>query len=471
MFALLTSYVVAGLAVMLAGRRLGAAAYGVAALPFVASLAWLAVRRHDIATGIDESVVWVGDLGLDLTLRIDGFAALMLLLVAGVGALVVWYSWTYFSTLPPRLLGLLVLFGGSMAGLVVADNLLVVYGCWELTSITSFFLIGDRYRDRQARAAALQALLVTGAGGLAMLAGFLIIGAESGTYQLSVILADPPSGGLTSVALVLVLLGAFTKSAQYPFHSWLPAAMVAPTPVSTYLHSATMVKAGVYLIGRLAPAFAVDIGWWRPVVVGVGVVTMSAGGLRALRQTDLKLLLAMGTISQLGFMVAVLGWGSPLAAMAGGALLLAHGMFKAAAFMVVGILDHQHGTRDLRQLPRPGPGWRPTAVATGVAAASMAGIPLLFGFVAKESAFDALTGEGWGGALALAGVVAGSALTAAYSYRFAAGSLGRSSRPGAARAGPAPSAAFAAPAVLLAAATVLFGVWPAALDGVVDAAA
>ena len=272
-------------------------------------------------------------------------------------------------------------------------------------------------------------------------------GLESGTFRLSTILDDPPDSTLTTVALVLVLLGAFTKSAQYPFQSWLPAAMVAPTPISTYLHSATMVKAGVYLIGRLAPAF-VDLGWWRPVVVGVGVVTMIAGGLRALRQTDLKLLLAMGTISQLGFMVAILGWGTPEAAVAGGVLLLAHGAFKATAFMVVGILDQQYGTRDLRRIPRPGPGWWPTAVAAVVAAGSMAGIPLLLGFVAKESAFTALTDAGGGGGLALAAVVVGSALTVAYSYRFASGCLGRHAD-GEVAGGSAPALAFAAPAVLL----------------------
>ncbi len=469
MFALLIAFLACGLVVLAAGRRLGAIAYVVAAAPFVATLVWLTVRRADVAAGVDESVSWVSELGLDLDLRIDGFAGLMLLLVAGIGALVVAYSWRYFSSLPTRLLGLLVLFGGAMAGLVVSDNLLVLYGFWELTSITSFLLIGDRHRDPKARAAALQALLVTGAGALAMLAGFLILGVESGTFRLSTILDDPPDSALTTVALVLVLLGAFTKSAQYPFQSWLPAAMVAPTPVSTYLHSATMVKAGVYLIGRLAPAF-VGLGWWRPVVVGVGVLTMIAGGLRALRQTDLKLLLAMGTISQLGFMVAILGWGTPEAAVAGGVLLLAHGAFKATAFMVVGILDQQHGTRQLHHVPRPGPGWGPTAVAAVIAAASMAGIPLLIGFVAKESAFEALTGGGGGGGLALAAVVVGSALTVAYSYRFVSGCLGRDADSPVA-GGPAPALTFAAPAVVLAALTVLLGMWPALADGLVDASA
>ncbi|MGH9272746.1 MAG: proton-conducting transporter membrane subunit, partial [Ilumatobacteraceae bacterium] len=231
---LLATYLVSGLVLLIGGRVLGRVTYPLAALPFLATLAWLAVRHGELSGGIDETTRWVPSLRLDLQLRVDGLAALMLLLVAGIGLLVVVYSAYYFSTAPSRLVGLLVLFAGSMAGLVVADNLIVLYGFWELTSITSFLLIGDRHGDPKARAAALQALLITGAGGLAMLAGFVILGVESGTYQLSAILSDPPGGATASIALALVLLGAFTKSAQYPFQGWLPAAMVAPTPVSTY---------------------------------------------------------------------------------------------------------------------------------------------------------------------------------------------------------------------------------------------
>ena len=316
---------------------------------------WLVVRLPGVVDGdvLTSHVDWIPPLGVGFDLRLDGFAALMLVLVAGIGVLVVAYSARYFSAPTPRdgrLLGLLVLFAGAMVGLVLADDLLVLYGFWELTSVTSFLLIGHDHEQPKARAAALQALLITGAGALAMLAGFIILGQAAGTYRLSAILADPPDGGVVTVALVLILLGAFTKSAQMPFHSWLPGAMVAPTPVSTYLHSATMVKAGVYLVARFSPAFA-DVAMWRPVVVTVGVVTMIGGGLRALRQTDLKLLLAYGTVSQLGFMIAVFGWGTPTADVAGCIMLLAHGAFKAASFMVVGIVDHQRGTRDVRLLP------------------------------------------------------------------------------------------------------------------------
>ncbi len=251
--------------------------------------------------------------------------------------------------------------------------------------------------------------------------------------------------------------------------------MVAPTPVSAYLHSATMVKAGVYLIARLSPAFS-DVDFWRPVVVFVGLYTMVAAGLRALRQTDLKLLLAMGTVSQLGFMVAVLGLGSPESSVAGCVVLLAHGLYKAAAFMVVGILDHQHGSRDTRLIPRSVAGWRLTALVTVVSAASMAGVPLVFGFVAKESEFEALVDQsGIGSHVAVAAALIGSILTVAYSLRFAMGSLGLLSGRGSALAadvsyGP-PGLWFVAPGVVLSAVTVVAGVVPGVLDSLVGSAA
>lgn len=470
-----------GLAGIAFGARLGRAGLLLGVLGPLAAVVWLAVQLPAVTGGdaVTETVRWVPTLGIDVDLRLDGFAALMVVLVSGIGVLVYAYAARYFPREGPdlgRLIGLLTLFSGSMLGLVLTDNLLVLYGFWELTSVTSFLLIGNTHRDGKARAAALQALLVTGAGALAMLVGFVILGQAAGTYRLSSVLTDPPSGTAVSVALVLILLGAFTKSAQYPFHGWLPGAMVAPTPISAYLHSATMVKAGVYLVARMAPVFS-DVGFWRPLVVGVGLVTMIAAALRALRQTDLKLLLAMGTVSQLGFMTAVFGWGSPEAVLAGCVLLLGHGAFKAAAFMVVGIMDHQHGSRDLRVIPRPGTGWRGFTVATIVCATSMAGVPLALGFIGKEAGLAALADDPAPGAsLALVGLVVGSTLTAAYSARFAAGALGRLARPDAAREcaatshGP-PSTGFVAPALVLAAATVLFGLLPGLLDGLEGAAA
>jgi multicomponent Na+:H+ antiporter subunit A len=508
-----------------AQRRLGRRAFLVALAGPLAALAWAASHAAEVLDGgaVTEHAGWVPSLGLALDLRFDGFSLLMVVLVSGVGALVFAYGLGYFgprSAGVGRLAGLLALFSGAMFGLVTADNLLLVYVCWELTSITSYLLIGNADRDAEARGAALHALLVTGAGGLALLGGFVLLGEAAGTYRLSALLAGPPSGGVVNVALVLVLLGAFTKSAQYPFHSWLPGAMVAPTPVSAYLHSAAMVKAGVYLVARFAPAFA-DAGAWRPLVVGVGLVTMVGGGLRALRRYDLKQLLAFGTVSQLGFLMVLLGIGRPDATVAGCAVLLAHGLFKAALFMVVGIVDHQAGTRDIRALPALGPGWAPTKVVAVVSAASMAGVPPLAGFIAKESAYEALTYGSAGDRLVLVGVIAGSVLTVAYSLRFvwsllaagpivaatASGRAGhevtvatspdahaeavtdarRALRPEPPASAPvaavasageassrvvaAPSLGFLAPAAALAVATVAFGVAPAAYSDLVDAAA
>jgi multicomponent Na+:H+ antiporter subunit A len=477
---LLLLHLAVGLGLIAAVRPLtsrSGPAFVLAAVPLAATLVWLVSHLPGVVDGdvVTSHVAWIPTLDVDLDLRLDGFAALMLLLVAGVGVLVVAYAWRYFShPAGPdiRLLGLLVLFAGAMVGIVLADNLFVLYGFWELTSVTSFLLIGNRHNDREARAAAMQALLVTGLGALAMLAGFIVLGQAAGTYRLSELVAHPPAGRTVAVALVLVLVGAFTKSAQAPFHEWLPAAMVAPTPVSTYLHSATMVTAGVYLVARLAPVYDAVWGAWRPVVETVGVVTMLLGALRALRQDDLKLLLAYGTISQLGFMVAVFGWGTPAALVAGATMLLVHGAFKSAAFMVVGILDHQHGTRDLRRLPLSGSGWTSTNVAATIAAASMAGVPLMAGFIAKEADFAAFLDQGAGGALALTGLVVGSALTVAYSLRFLAGATGRLADADArVDAGPPPRLSFVVPALICSIVTVAIGLFPGLIDGVVGAAA
>jgi len=468
MIALLVAHLVVGLGLIAAGSRAGRGAPWIAALPSAATLAWLIAQAGGVLGGepVTQGVAWVPALGVDLDLRLDGFAALFVLLIAGIGVLVFAYSARYLpggGAGEGRLLGLLVLFAGSMLGLVLSDNLVLLFGFWELTSLTSFLLIGNDHSNAAARAAALQALLVTGLGGLALLAGVVLIGQAAGTFSLSAVVADPPGGTTVTVGLALVLVGAFSKSAIYPFHAWLPAAMAASTPVSIYLHSATMVKAGVYLIGRFAPAF--DTVWlWRPLVVEFGVLTMLAAGLRALRQHDLKRLLAFGTVSQLGFMVVLLGLGTRATLVAGCALVLAHGLFKAALFMVVGIIEHQAGTRDVRRLARWGPGWGLTIAVTVVSAASMAGVPLTFGFIAKEEDFAALADGAFSYAgLVLALVVAGSMLTAAYSLWFAWGALGRAG-PDHASDALAPAASLVAPAAVLAALTVVLGIAPAVVD-------
>jgi multicomponent Na+:H+ antiporter subunit A len=475
MIAILAVFAVVGIGLIATGERLGRRALWVGTVPVVIATVWVALHL-DATTdgrGVDEHLTWVRALDLNVDLRLDAFAATMSLIVAGVGILVFLYAASYFGPAKVglgRLAGLLVLFAGAMLGLVQADNLLLLYVCWELTSVTSYLLIGDDHTDPRARAAALHALLVTGAGGLALLGGIVVLGTEAGTFRLGAILARPPTGTAVTVALVLMLLGAFTKSAQYPFHSWLPGAMVAPTPVSAYLHSATMVTAGVYLVARLAPAFA-SVSPWRPLVLAVGCTTMVLGGVRALRRNDLKLLLAFGTVSQLGLMMVLFGAGTPEASVAGWVLLVAHAAFKAALFMVVGIIDHQTGTRDRRRIPViPG---RALEIVTVVAGASMAGVPLLAGFIAKESAYEALGDARFSGHdVVLAAAVVGSMLTVAYTTRFWWGAFGEPRRRAAAATGAAvrrPSAAFVAPVAVLAAVGVVLGVVPGIEDALAGA--
>ncbi|MGH2688087.1 MAG: hydrogen gas-evolving membrane-bound hydrogenase subunit E [Actinomycetota bacterium] len=459
----------------LVARRMGPRVFLLCAAAPLATVVWAATVAEPVLRGehVVEDLSWVEGLGIHLQVRLDGFSLLMVALVSGVGVLIFAYSRWYFSPGPAlgKFAGTLTAFAGSMLGLILADNLLVLYVFWELTSVTSYLLIGFEDRRAAARSAALQALLVTGAGGLAMLGGFVLIGQSAGTYSLSGILADPPSGGTVEAGLALVLLGAFTKSAQVPFHFWLPAAMAAPTPVSAYLHSATMVKGGVYLVARLAPAFAVAVAFWRPAVLAVGMVTMVVGGLRALKEHDLKLLLAYGTVSQLGFMVVLVGSGHPALTFAGAAVILAHGLFKATLFMVAGIVDHQAHTRDIRVLTGLARSMPTTFAVATVATASMAGLPLLFGFVAKEAAFESLLHES--DAIVVAGIVVGSALTFAYGARFLWGAFG--SKPPQAEAGvggvDAPSLPFLAPAAVLAALTLALGLAPRAAETLVQGAA
>jgi multicomponent Na+:H+ antiporter subunit A len=470
--ALVLLHAVVGAAVLLGARALGRAAFALGAVPMAASLGYAVAHRSDVRAGgaLVERTGWVSGLDLAVDLRLDGFGLLMLLVISGIGVAVMAYGASYFASdaAAARIAGLLVLFSGSMVGLVLADDLLTLYVFWELTSITSWLLIGSDNTDPRSRAGALHALMVTGAGGLAMLGGFVVLGQAAGTYTLSAILAEPPSGGSVGLGLGLVVVGIVTKSAQYPTHAWLPGAMVAPTPVSAYLHSATMVKAGIYLAARLAPAFAA-VGIWRPALTTIGLVTMIAGGLRALRQHDLKLLLAMGTISQLGFLLVLVGTGEEAATTAGCVLLLAHALFKAALFLVVGIVDHQAGTRDRRTLRGFGAGWGGVKAVTLVSAASMAGLPLLAGFIAKEGAYEAFAHEGRWDAVVLAGLVAGSVLTLAYSVRFARAVLARP--PAGAVGVHAPSRWFVAPAAVLALLTVVGGLFAGVLtEGIVDGA-
>ena len=482
MSALLVAFGVVGLLLIATGSRFGRKVFWVGALAPAATIAWVVFRLSDVIGGQipTQRVAWVPGLDLFIDLRLDGFAATMTLIIAVVGVLVFAYAASYFPSETPdlgRLAGLLVLFAGAMVGLVLADQLLILYAFWEITSITSYLLIGNTFTDAKARAAALHALLVTVTGGLAMLGGFVILGQAAGTYRLSALVAGPaPTGTAVTVALVLVLIGAFTKSAQYPFHAWLPGAMVAPTPVSAYLHSATMVTAGVYLVARLTPAFG-SSSPWQPLVLTVGTLTLVAGGLRAIRQHDLKLLLAYGTVSQLGLMMVLFGAGTAAAATAGWVLLIAHAGFKAALFMVVGILDRETGTRDIDELPSLGRGWWWVEGVALISVISMAGVPLGIGFVAKESAYDALLHAPFSASgFVLGAVVIGSMFTVAYSARFYLGAFvgprRRARAGGEARSGavPRPAWRFVAPAALLAAVGIVLGVAPGLEDELASAA-
>ena len=310
-------------------------------------------------------------------------------------------------------------FAGAMLGLVTTDDMLLLYVFWELTTVFSYLLIGH-YADRKAsRRAAMQAIIVTTAGGLAMLVGIVLLGTAAGTYRISAVVAAPPAGSTVPVAVVLLLVGAVSKSALVPLHYWLPSAMAAPTPVSAYLHAAAMVKAGVYLVARFAPGYA-EMGVWRAVLLPLGCWTLVHGGYRALRQHDLKLVLAFGTVSQLGLLVLLVGLSSQAAALAGLAMLGAHAMFKAALFLTVGVVDAATGTRDLRRLTGVGRALPVTAVVGGLATASMIGLPPFAGYVAKEAALEALLHDAGTpvGLAVLVAMVLGSALTVAYGLRF-----------------------------------------------------
>jgi multicomponent Na+:H+ antiporter subunit A len=476
---LLTTFVFVATALVVAavGRSMGPRVFYVAALAPLWTLGWAiwAMTRLDDGP-LTERHTWVDGLGLAVDMRLDWFSMLLVLMIAGIGLCVFGYAASYFHAGPevPRTAAILLLFAGAMFGLVCSDNLFLLFTFWELTSITSFLLIGADDTKAGARAAALHALLVTGGGGLAMLGGFVLIGQAAGTFSLHAILEDPPTGTAVGVGLVLVLAGALTKSAQVPFHAWLPGAMAAPTPISAYLHSATMVKAGVYLIGRFAPAFAL-VGPWRWIVLSAGSASMLLGGYRALRQHDLKLVLAFGTISQLGLLVILFGAGVPELAFAGCVLLLAHAAFKAALFLTVGIVDHQTHTRDLRSLTGLGRRWPAFAAGAALAAASMAGLPPLLGFIAKELALDGLLGDGVPApAVLLAVVVVGSMFTVAYSARFLWGAFGPADthhgldRTLVGADAPHPSKAFAVAPMVLAGLGLLLGVVPALLAPLVD---
>jgi multicomponent K+:H+ antiporter subunit A len=375
------------------------------------------------------SVEWLPALGLRFGFRMDGLALMFAMLVLGIGALVVLYAAYYLDPKDPpaRFFSFLLLFMGAMLGVVLADNLILLVVFWELTSLSSFLLIGywhaDPLKGKDARQGARMALTITGAGGLCLLAGALLIGNIVGSTDLDTVLASGDlirDHALYEVALVLVLLGAFTKSAQFPFHFWLPHAMAAPTPVSAYLHSATMVKAGVFLLARLYPALGGSEPWFW-IVSLTGLATLVLGAYMALFKHDLKGLLAYSTISHLGLITLLFGLDEPLAVVAGVFHILNHATFKASLFMAAGIIDHETGSRDMRQLNGLWKYMPITGILAMVASAAMAGVPLMNGFLSKEMFFaEVVTKQSylvmeW---LLPLGATTAAAFSVAYSLRF-----------------------------------------------------
>ncbi|MBB4400309.1 MULTISPECIES: putative monovalent cation/H+ antiporter subunit A [Rhizobium/Agrobacterium group] len=386
----------AALAAPVLVKRFGHNAAWVLAIAPALAFAHFALMLPDIAAGgvVTGGYAWVPSFNLSFSWFIDGLSLTFALLITGIGLLIVLYAGGYMKGHPQqgRFLSFLLLFMGAMLGVVVSDSLLMLFVFWELTSITSFLLIGFDHERAASRRAALQALVVTGGGGLLLLAGLIFIWDISGMTQLSMlvrggdVLRDSP---FYLAALLLVLGGAFTKSAQFPFHFWLPNAMEAPTPVSAYLHSATMVKAGVYLLMRLNPVLG-DTAAWQILLPFFGELTMLTGALLAVRQTDLKLMLAYTTVSSLGLLVMLTGFGSDHAIEAAVLYLVAHSLFKGALFMVAGIIDHETGTRDVTKLGGLRKAMPITFAAALAAAISMAGLPPFFGFLAKEEIYYAL---------------------------------------------------------------------------------
>lgn len=472
LFALAALPFLAALAIALAAVGSRAVHSGIAGLASAAGLAILAGFAAPVISGDVPSatISWVPALGLDLTLMIDPLGLMFAGLILGIGLLVVIFAHAYLAQgeASARFFASLMLFQGAMLGIVIAGNVLLLLVFWELTSLASFLLIGFWQHKPEGRQGARMALAVTGGGGLALIGGMLLLGQVAGSYDLATILARPDvvrASPLYPVILGLILIGCFTKSAQFPFHFWLPHAMAAPTPVSAYLHSATMVKAGIFLLARLWPVLA-ETEAYTVIVSSVGLVTMVLGAAVALFRHDLKSILAYSTISQLGMIVMLLGFSQRAAVVAAMLHILNHAAFKAALFMSAGIVEHETGTRDIRRLGGLAKAMPVTALVATLAAASMAGLPPLGGFISKEL----MLGE----AIAFASphavwllplvVTLGATFSVAYSLRLAAHlffGTPREEEPFA-RAHDPGAALWASPALLTALA-VLLGLVPVTL--------
>ncbi|MEQ1901331.1 MAG: hydrogen gas-evolving membrane-bound hydrogenase subunit E [Devosia sp.] len=408
----------------LVSRQTGPAAGWILAIVPAGLFAALFGMIDEVAAGAPQrfAINWVPALGLNLSISIDGLALTFALMITGIGAIIVLYSATYLGDHPRRgtFLATMFVFMGAMLGVVLSDSLVALFCFWELTSVTSFLLIGFDRERMEARRAALQALIVTGAGGLALLAGGILLYLAGGNWDLHTLPAiasplhfDPAYPWI----LVLILVAAFTKSAQLPFHFWLPNAMQAPTPVSAYLHSATMVQAGIYLLARMSPVLG-GTAMWTLLLTLFGGATLLWGALMALSQTDLKQMLAQTTIASLGLMVLLLGLGGESAAMAVAAYFVAHALYKAALFLVAGLIEHGTGTRDLTRLGGFRDEMTITFIITALAALSMFGLPPFLGWFAKEEIFAATSAGPWAQTAQLLVLVIGNGLLAVIALAF-----------------------------------------------------
>ena len=425
-----------------------------------------------------EQWQWLPQIGIDFSFRLDALSLIFSLLITGIGTLIYIYAYYYLNPKNSlsKLYALLMLFMAAMLGISLSNNLIILLVFWELTSISSFLLVGYWSNYDAAQRGARMALTITGMGGLAMLGGFILIGQIAGTYQidqLTMMASTIQNSGLFVPALLLILLGAFTKSAQFPFHFWLPNAMAAPTPVSAYLHSATMVKAGIFLVARLLPIF-VGSALFHNLVTTIGLLTLCMAAFFAIFKEDLKGLLAYSTISHLGLIMCLLGIGSPLAVAAAVFHIINHATFKAALFMLAGIIDHESGTRDLRKLSGLWQLLPFTATLTMITAASMAGVPLTNGFISKEMFITELLANLSGGYVVLAAIVATLAglFAVAYSVRlvhgvFFDGDVGRDVPN---KNAHEPPIGMRIPAIILATLCILVGIIPALLvENIVNA--
>ncbi|CAN5486935.1 putative monovalent cation/H+ antiporter subunit A [soil metagenome] len=470
--ALLGPYLLAAVAAAALGVRAPRLAVATATAPHLIALAVLGSQASRVIGGerITASASWAPLLDLTLDLQLDGLGLVMSALVAFAGLLVVLYGAGYTGRggkMGP-MIGGLVAFAGAMQILVVADDLMTLFIGWELTSIASYGLISQTHHTRAARDAARQALVITGAGGLVLLAGLVVIGQSTGIWTLSGLAdAGVPGGGFVETGVVLVAIAAATKSAQVPFATWLPGAMAAPTPVSAYLHSATMVKAGVFLLLRLSPALS-ETQTWTSTVTAFGCITLLTAGWRALQADDAKQLLAWSTVSQLGLLVTAIGVGGEAVMLGVLALVVAHALAKAGLFMAVGAVDVATGTRDLREIAGMWRRFPSLGIAIVACGASLAGLPPFAGFIAKEAVLEGLLRQGALGVWMAVAVAAGSALTVAYTARLLLAGLGRGDpQPDRKPTDPVRLKLLTWPAALLGVLTLFLG-W---FSGVQDAAA